>query len=1111
MALPFTINTEPGDFGYHPPFKSSTGNFYVIARTTGLDKVDVYKASDPSSSWAIVDDAGSPAGIAGLEAVNAFQQGDVLHIILSFGGNRSYQQFNMATDNWDVTMENPGESFFGTGYNSTSVSVRSDSDVIVAYVGASDNIMGKRHGRVDYMRREGGTWTVDISLDGSTGSTEEHYCNPVVVRSANNDNMHFMWQEDLVGGGALLATLSDNAARTLSPTNVLSTTVTDTNDFSGTLIPVQNAVSYDDGGTIRIAWVGADDNTSMIAFRSTEDGSGNIQAPSIATITDDVYVNGERGVLSLAENAGVLYLLFAGGGTGGVDQDLYYTKSSDDGATWDTPTEELNGVTINWVSANIYTRGTDTVLAYFYDDGGDQKYNEKIIIAGATGETSELPSDTLTLTGYDPQAVTTEKNVCELPSQTIDLNPTGSGTITVVDSYKYHHVAGSATVTTGAHGFTLLPGDFVLMVGSFNGVGNGGTGNVVADNNGSTPFTKTLECDVTPNLTGPDAGFAWFYRVCGSSEPTTFSFTKTGNTLSATLNFFHLRGVDNSSPWDVAPLESRIVDGDPVTSITATSITTGTPNCLAIGCFAGDQSNIWDQTLTNGFTDFGIQVDTEYSLGCCYKQIVSAGAVGATQWGFTPENDAGGLLVALKAAPAGGYAPTIVTTENKTSELPSDTLTLTGYDPQAVTTEGANNTSQLPSQSLTLTDYDPQTVTTENNTVLMAVASLALTAFAPSAETFDPNVSQLESETLTLTGYAPQAVTTENNIVQLAGATLTITDNDPQAVTTENRRSDLPTVTLTLVDHDPQAVTTENNTSELPSDTLTLVNYAPDAVVAANNTSELPSDTLTLTDYDPQAIATENNTSQLPSDTLTLTGYVPQAVTTENNTSELPSDTLTLTGYVPQAVTSEGASQFVDMANQALTLTGYAPTFETFDPNVSQLESETLTLTGYAPTFETFDPNVSQLESETLTLTGYDPQAVTTEGGDADLSQLPSQALTLTGYAPQAVTTEKHISELPSQALTLTGYAPTVQTFDPNAAQLPSDTFTLTGYVPQAVTTENNTSQLESEALTLTGYVPQAITTEDNYSQLPSVALTLTAYAPLATNTEPSQRLFIIT
>ncbi len=100
-------------------------------------------------------------------------------------------------------------------------------------------------------------------------------------------------------------------------------------------------------------------------------------------MTAEIFPNGAVTLLSNAELNGDLHVLYSGGGTTGVDQDLYYLTSTNNGTDWDTETEEIDAITVNFISANIYVRGSDTVMAYVYDDAGTQKYNEKVLISGA--------------------------------------------------------------------------------------------------------------------------------------------------------------------------------------------------------------------------------------------------------------------------------------------------------------------------------------------------------------------------------------------------------------------------------------------------------------------------------------------------------------------------------------------------------------------------------------------------------------------------------------------------------------------------------------------------------------------------------------------------------
>jgi len=59
-----------------------------------------------------------------------------------------------------------------------------------------------------------------------------------------------------------------------------------------------------------------------------------------------------------------------------------WSDAQTDGGSWGTDVEELDAVTINRVSCNVYDR-SGSKLAYVYDDGGTIKYNEKSLAAAA--------------------------------------------------------------------------------------------------------------------------------------------------------------------------------------------------------------------------------------------------------------------------------------------------------------------------------------------------------------------------------------------------------------------------------------------------------------------------------------------------------------------------------------------------------------------------------------------------------------------------------------------------------------------------------------------------------------------------------------------------------
>jgi len=243
--------------------------------------------------------------------------------------------------------------------------------------------MGDKKERVDAAHRDGGTWTTGIALDAAG---DLHYGNPNVVKGPLTDDMHFIWQ--MTTNVADPPTIwQETEGRTLDPSNNLSTTdtATGTPETDGALLGISNLVSYDDSGTQRIIELGSSDNGGRTVVRCTEDGSDDISLDSSDNFGGiAAYINGEVGIISSAELNTDLHHLYSGGGALGVDQDLFYSTSTDNGLNFDTPIEEIDAITVNFISANIYVRCKDTVLAYVYDDGGVQKYNEKILIVGQT-------------------------------------------------------------------------------------------------------------------------------------------------------------------------------------------------------------------------------------------------------------------------------------------------------------------------------------------------------------------------------------------------------------------------------------------------------------------------------------------------------------------------------------------------------------------------------------------------------------------------------------------------------------------------------------------------------------------------------------------------------
>jgi len=388
MALPITITGQPWVAGHLPPYKSSGGSFYAAIHNASTNEIFIFKADsdDPESGWTLQDFANSASSDFDLIVVSSVQDDDVIHFayqasLSSVVDAYYYATFNMATDLWvvvDELIEDPDNAPLEFWI---SIAVRSDGDVVVVYNGDTDQVMGGSKERVDANVRTSGpdTWGGPIAIWGS-GNLDEHFGNPNCVLGTS-DGTHIIWQRTTATIDPPTAWTTTVGA-TLDSTDTLSTKDNVNQDSGGALLGQQNGVSYDDGGTQRMVWNGTNGASDPFYWIATE-VSGDLSFGSIVGNpgSDNIFENGEVSICSLAELNGDLHQVYSGGGVFGGDQDIWYSTSIDDGVTWDE-NEEIDAITCNFISANIYTRGPNTVLAYVYEDGGDTKYNEKILIEG---------------------------------------------------------------------------------------------------------------------------------------------------------------------------------------------------------------------------------------------------------------------------------------------------------------------------------------------------------------------------------------------------------------------------------------------------------------------------------------------------------------------------------------------------------------------------------------------------------------------------------------------------------------------------------------------------------------------------------------------------------
>lgn len=400
MALPIIITTRSGLAGHNPPHKSNAGNYYgVFSDNTGTIPIDVFKASVPADGFTLTDGAGAPTS-APDACLASVSDGVYIHVVSLDSSSLllEYHRFNMSTDSWDqvdITVADlSGMSAPSSAALWCSIALRAGvtgDEIVIAASGLVDAVMGADYQRVDLWHGpDSGTpsWTGPVSISASVSNSNE-YCPQLVL--GTNDAVHITWRQDFS---------IPNNARTINSSNTLSTIVTVDGSGGDRWLGLSNLVYADNSGTARFVSLLQDYSNATNSIQFQEDGSDNASSIVVDTnvLSVAAYETSVSRAWSLATDGSDIYALFSGGGTSGVDQDLYVSVSTDFGNSWSTPAEELDAVTVNYISTAVLDSGK---IAYLYDDGGTAKYNEFVFAAQAAefgGDLSGVGTTTGALT-----------------------------------------------------------------------------------------------------------------------------------------------------------------------------------------------------------------------------------------------------------------------------------------------------------------------------------------------------------------------------------------------------------------------------------------------------------------------------------------------------------------------------------------------------------------------------------------------------------------------------------------------------------------------------------------------------------------------------------------
>jgi hypothetical protein len=221
--------------------------------------------------------------------------------------------------------------------------------------------------------------------------------------------------------------------------------------------------------------------------------------------------------------------------------------------------------------------------------------------------------------------------------------------------------SGVVVGTTGVvvtHGLTLQDGDVLVAF-----IGSGFTGMTGFACSGWTDPTAYME-----QAGGNDRALGMLYKVItnAGSEPSTYTFTRTGDSVSSTQAVFiqQWRGIDNATPIDATAVLASLVDTSTPTPPAITTATDGaaivTANIMAAGLsetFAGVTPVAPASFTLAGdviASDAG-SVEHDIQISVSYLIAGTAGVHTPGAWqttGGTATWDNIGLTVALRPAAA---------------------------------------------------------------------------------------------------------------------------------------------------------------------------------------------------------------------------------------------------------------------------------------------------------------------------------------------------------------------------------------------------------------------------------------------------------------------------
>ncbi len=358
-----TFVETPGRIG---PWKASNGDLYFImepAETSNLFMM--VKSTDNGLTWREVDGANRPP-TRDLEAVDARQIGDTIHILHEVSRSARYHSFRTSDhpsspDSWAVR----GELVASVApvAQAAALEVRSDGSLVAFYVGPT---------RIHYsIRSPAGTWSSDKVIDADV---PPNLAGPQAVRGAN-DTVHLayygtdgsIWYRRLLANDAFTERVQ------------LASGAGITRAEYGSVLPL---IYIAETNTIVIMYRLADGR--LWERRIVNDGS---PTPAVRVTDRDVItdaVDSQQPGADAVLDGKTVHVAF-------IEESSRSIFSTHDEGGWRPSTVRVDNILGSWIRGQVYTRRDGArVYGYVYDAGsnggaGMNRFGE-IMLTGARNE-----------------------------------------------------------------------------------------------------------------------------------------------------------------------------------------------------------------------------------------------------------------------------------------------------------------------------------------------------------------------------------------------------------------------------------------------------------------------------------------------------------------------------------------------------------------------------------------------------------------------------------------------------------------------------------------------------------------------------------------------------